>query len=36
MNTKDVLLVGAGVLVGYILFGYVNKTKNKAIHINPS
>ena len=30
MNTKDVLLVGAGVLVGYILFGYVNKTKNNS------
>lgn len=30
MNTKDVLLVGAGVVLGYLLVGYVNKTKANA------
>lgn len=29
MNTKDVLIVGAGVVLGYLLVGYVNKTKAK-------
>lgn len=27
MNTKDVLLVGAGVAVGYLLVVYMNKAK---------
>ena len=27
MNTKDVLLVGAGVVVGYLLVGYMDKAK---------
>jgi outer membrane murein-binding lipoprotein Lpp len=30
MNTKNILLVGAGVVVGYLLFGYLNKSKDKA------
>jgi outer membrane murein-binding lipoprotein Lpp len=30
MNTRDIMLVGAGVVVGYILFGNVNKTKNNS------
>ena len=28
MNTRDVMLVGAGVLVGYLLVGYLNKSKD--------
>ena len=30
MTTRDIILVGAGAVVGYILFGYVNKTKNNS------
>ena len=30
MNTKDVLLVGAGVLVGYLLAGYYLKSKSNS------
>ena len=30
MNTKDVLLVGAGVVVGYLLVGFMNKSKDNA------
>jgi hypothetical protein len=30
MNTRDVVLVGAGVVVGYLLVGYLNKSKNNA------
>jgi outer membrane murein-binding lipoprotein Lpp len=30
MNTRDVILVGAGVAVGYLLVGYANKTKNNS------
>lgn len=30
MNTKDILLVGAGVVVGYLLGGFINKLKNNA------
>lgn len=28
MNTRDVLLVGVGVVAGYLLVGYLNKSKN--------
>jgi outer membrane murein-binding lipoprotein Lpp len=30
MNTKDILLVGAGLVAGYFLVGYVNKSKADA------
>jgi outer membrane murein-binding lipoprotein Lpp len=30
MNTKNILLVGAGVLVGYLLAGYYLKIKSNA------
>jgi hypothetical protein len=30
MNTKDIFLVGAGLVVGYILVGFLNKSKDKA------
>jgi|688.fasta_scaffold2003133_2 hypothetical protein len=30
MNTKDVLLVGAGVVVGYLLVGYMDKAKSSS------
>jgi hypothetical protein len=30
MNTRDIVLVGAGVVVGYLLVGYLNKSKNNA------
>ena len=30
MTTKDLILVGTGAVVGYILFGYVYKTKNNS------
>ena len=30
MNTRDIVLVGAGVVVGYLLIGYLNKPKNNA------
>ena len=30
MNTKNILLLGAGVLVGYLLGGYINKSKANA------
>lgn len=30
MNTKNVLLVGAGVLVGYLLAGYYLKSKSNS------
>ena len=30
MNTRDVILVGAGVVVGYLLVGYLNKSKDNA------
>jgi hypothetical protein len=28
MSTRDVVLVGAGLVVGYLLVGYLNKSKN--------
>jgi outer membrane murein-binding lipoprotein Lpp len=28
MNTREIVLVGAGVVVGYLLVGYMNKAKN--------
>lgn len=31
MNTKNVLLVGAGVLVGYLLAGYLKKSKDNSV-----
>jgi outer membrane murein-binding lipoprotein Lpp len=30
MNTRDVMLVGAGVVVGYLLVGFLNKSKDNA------
>jgi hypothetical protein len=30
MNTRDLVLVGAGVVVGYLLVGYLNKSKDNA------
>ena len=30
MNTRDIVLVGAGVVVGYLLVGYLNKSKDNA------
>jgi predicted phosphoribosyltransferase len=30
MNTRDVILVGAGVVVGYLLVGYMKKSKDKS------
>ena len=27
MNTKDILLVGGGLVLGYLLVGYLNKSK---------
>ena len=30
MNTRDIVLVGAGVVVGYLLVGYLNKSKENA------
>lgn len=36
MNTKDILLVGAGILAGYILSGLINKSKNNAQNIMES
>ena len=30
MNTKDILLVGAGLVGGYLLFGFFNKSKDNA------
>ncbi len=30
MNTKDVILVVAGVAVGYLLLGFLNKSKDNA------
>jgi hypothetical protein len=30
MNTKDILLVGAGVVVGYFLVVFMNKSKDNA------
>jgi hypothetical protein len=30
MNTKDVILVVAGVAVGYLLVGYLNKSKDSS------
>jgi hypothetical protein len=30
MKTRDVVLAGAGVVVGYLLVGYVNKAKNNS------
>lgn len=30
MNTKDILLVGAGVVVGYFLVSFLNKSKDNA------
>jgi hypothetical protein len=28
MNTKDIVLVGAGVVVGFLLVGFMNKSKD--------
>lgn len=30
MKTRDLVLVGAGLLVGYLLVGYLNKSKDNA------
>jgi len=30
MNTRDLMLVGAGVVVGYLLVGFLNKSKDNA------
>lgn len=30
MKTKDILLVGAGVVLGYLLVGYLDKSKSNA------
>jgi hypothetical protein len=30
MNTRDIILVGAGVAVGYLLVGYLKKSKDKS------
>lgn len=30
MNTKDIVLVGVGVVVGYLLVGYLKKSKDNA------
>ena len=30
MNTRDIVLLGAGVVVGYLLIAYMNKAKNNA------
>jgi uncharacterized membrane-anchored protein YhcB (DUF1043 family) len=30
MNTRDIVLVGAGVVVGYLLVGFLNKSKDNA------
>jgi F0F1-type ATP synthase epsilon subunit len=30
MNTKDVILIGAGLVVGYLLVGYLKKQKDNA------
>jgi hypothetical protein len=30
MNTRDIVLVGAGVVVGYLLVGYLKKSKDNA------
>jgi hypothetical protein len=30
MNTRDIVLVGAGVVVGYLLIGYLKKSKDKS------
>jgi hypothetical protein len=31
MNTRDVILVGAGVAVGYLLAGYLKKSKDTSV-----
>lgn len=31
MNTRDVILVGAGVVVGYLLVGYMKKSKDNSV-----
>ena len=33
MNTKDILLAGAGVVVGYLLVGYLNKSKKESSNV---
>lgn len=30
MNTKNILLVGAGILAGYLIGGFINKSKANA------
>ena len=30
MNKRDIILVGAGVVVGYLLVGFMNKSKDNA------
>jgi len=30
MKTRDIVLVGAGVVVGYLLVGYLKKSKDKS------
>jgi hypothetical protein len=36
MNTRDVILVGAGIAVGYLLVGYLNKSKDNAQEVTGS
>jgi hypothetical protein len=36
MNQRDVLLVGAGVLAGYLLVGFMNKNKANATETLPN
>ena len=31
MNTRDIVLVGAGVVVGYLLVGYLKKSKDGSV-----
>jgi hypothetical protein len=31
MNTRDIVLVGAGVAVGYLLAGYLKKSKDNSV-----